>query len=200
MKQKFFVFVMLTLLLAWCSFGWGDTMQEHKRNEASDYCEQNWWTIEIVPDSWGEWWKCNFDDWSFCEEWAFFHGECSQNWWNWNTVVLEDIQELQGDENLSLEEKEEISELVEEIQEHDDAANLEKIFLDSTCTQEVKQCEDGTYVGRVGENCEFAQCPWYNLDEDAVQQLLNEHNSTWSELSESDIDLMNEFIEAFTQN
>lgn len=200
MKQKFFVFVMLTLLLAWCSFGWDDTMQEHKRNEASDYCEQNWWTIEIVPDSWWEWWKCNFDDWSFCEEWAFFHGECSQNWWNWNTVVLEDIQELQGDENLSLEEKEEISELVEEIQEHDDAANLEKIFLDSTCTQEVKQCEDGTYVGRVGEDCEFAQCPWYNLDEDAVQLLLNEHNSTWSELSESDIDLMNEFIEAFTQN
>jgi hypothetical protein len=27
------------------------------------------------------------------------------------------------------------------------------------CTQEVKQCPDGSYVGRTGPNCEFAQCP-----------------------------------------
>ena len=27
------------------------------------------------------------------------------------------------------------------------------------CTQEVKQCPDGSYVGRVGPNCEFKQCP-----------------------------------------
>jgi len=27
------------------------------------------------------------------------------------------------------------------------------------CTQEVKQCPDGSYVGRTGPNCEFAACP-----------------------------------------
>lgn len=27
------------------------------------------------------------------------------------------------------------------------------------CTQEVKQCPDGSYVSRTGPNCEFAQCP-----------------------------------------
>ena len=27
------------------------------------------------------------------------------------------------------------------------------------CTQEAKQCSDGSYVGRVGPNCEFAVCP-----------------------------------------
>lgn len=27
------------------------------------------------------------------------------------------------------------------------------------CTQEAKQCPDGSYVGRVGPNCEFAKCP-----------------------------------------
>ena len=27
------------------------------------------------------------------------------------------------------------------------------------CTQEAKQCPDGSYVMRVGSNCEFTQCP-----------------------------------------
>ncbi|HUV80989.1 MAG TPA: hypothetical protein VMW21_00490 [Patescibacteria group bacterium] len=27
------------------------------------------------------------------------------------------------------------------------------------CTQDVKLCPDGSYVGRVGPNCEFALCP-----------------------------------------
>ena len=27
------------------------------------------------------------------------------------------------------------------------------------CTQEAKQCADGTYVGRTGPNCSFAACP-----------------------------------------
>ena len=27
------------------------------------------------------------------------------------------------------------------------------------CTQEAKQCPDGSYVGRTGKNCEFAKCP-----------------------------------------
>lgn len=27
------------------------------------------------------------------------------------------------------------------------------------CTQEAKQCSDGSYVGRTGKNCAFAQCP-----------------------------------------
>jgi hypothetical protein len=27
------------------------------------------------------------------------------------------------------------------------------------CTQEAKQCPDGSYVGRTGPKCEFAPCP-----------------------------------------
>ena len=27
------------------------------------------------------------------------------------------------------------------------------------CTQEAKQCPDGSYVGRSGPRCEFAACP-----------------------------------------
>jgi len=27
------------------------------------------------------------------------------------------------------------------------------------CTQDAKLCPDGSYVGRVGPNCEFTSCP-----------------------------------------
>ena len=34
-------------------------------------------------------------------------------------------------------------------------AVIEEIF----CTQDVKLCPDGSYVGRVSPNCEFVSCP-----------------------------------------
>lgn len=39
------------------------------------------------------------------------------------------------------------------------------------CTDEAKQCPDGSYVGRTGPNCEFAQCPSGNVacQQDAKQ-------------------------------
>ena len=30
---------------------------------------------------------------------------------------------------------------------------------DFSCTQDAKQCPDGSYVSRTGSNCEFAECP-----------------------------------------
>ena len=47
------------------------------------------------------------------------------------------------------------------------------------CTQEAKLCPDGTYVGRTGPNCEFAECPtasgcknlwWYDNEHSTCQQ------------------------------
>ena len=32
----------------------------------------------------------------------------------------------------------------------------------TVCTQEAKQCPDGSYVNRTGKNCEFAKCPAIN--------------------------------------
>ncbi|GEM_PF-1474340 len=32
----------------------------------------------------------------------------------------------------------------------------------TTCTQELKICPDGTGVGRIGPNCEFALCPQFD--------------------------------------
>lgn len=47
--------------------------------------------------------------------------------------------------------------------ENDDALEIPiKFAKDSNpvfCTQDVKLCPDGSYVGRTGPNCEFATCP-----------------------------------------
>jgi len=39
------------------------------------------------------------------------------------------------------------------------------------CTQEAKICPDGTAVGRIGPNCEFAQCPGEDVFKDSVKEL-----------------------------
>ncbi len=39
------------------------------------------------------------------------------------------------------------------------SASITLAETDVMCTQEAKQCPDGSYVGRTGPNCEFAKCP-----------------------------------------
>lgn len=34
----------------------------------------------------------------------------------------------------------------------------------TACTEEAKLCPDGSYVGRIGPNCEFAECPKSKCD------------------------------------
>lgn len=55
-----------------------------------------------------------------------------------------------------------------------------KISKDSNqqkaCTEEAKLCDDGSYVGRTGPNCEFALCPVVNnqkIENDDQQQIAN---------------------------
>lgn len=38
------------------------------------------------------------------------------------------------------------------------------------CQADAKLCPDGSAVGRVGPDCEFAECPEYNNDEKTVVQ------------------------------
>lgn len=200
MNKNLFILWILVLFLSWCSLIVNNNDVSQSPNPASVFCEKNWWTLEIVPDSWWEWWKCNFEDGSFCEERAYYHWECSPNRWNWNTIELEDMQEMQNDENISQETKDEITNLVWEIQDHEEINNLWKNTENTvTCTTDVKKCDDWTYVSRVWEDCEFASCPWYVLDESAIQEKIKNYKSSWSELDESDIDLMNDIIDSVLQ-
>jgi len=37
--------------------------------------------------------------------------------------------------------------------------NISSSTQSVACTQEAKECPDGSYVGRTGPHCEFAACP-----------------------------------------
>lgn len=164
MKQKIIIATMLSWIIAltWCSLiQQTENWQNETPNPASVFCEENGGTLEIIPDEWGTRWNCNFDDGSFCEERAYYHGECSPGRWNGNTIELQEIEEIQDDENLSQEEKKEVSNLIEEIQEHDESVQI---------------------------------------DESVVDDTLKKYESSWENLEESDIDLMNEIIDMVTQN
>ena len=195
MKQKTLIsFLSIGVLcLSWCTLVPENTVQEEV-NPASKYCEQNGWILEIVPDEWWSRWKCNFEDGSFCEEWAYYHWECSPGRWNGNTIEMEEIQD---NEDISQEDKKEISEVVEEIEEINDTEKLEE--QSTTCTADVKMCDDWTYVSRGWPNCEFWTCPGEKLSEDVIKEVLKKHENTWSELNEQDIDLMNEIIDIITE-
>lgn len=38
------------------------------------------------------------------------------------------------------------------------------------CAQDAKQCPDGSYVSRVGSECEFAKCPNYEKEKEGLMQ------------------------------
>ena len=187
--------LILIVLLAWCSLiSQENDPQTEIANPASEYCKENRWNLEIVPDVWWSRWKCNFDDGSFCEEWSYYHGECSPGRWDGNSIQIEDIE---NNNEINEEEKDEIVELVEEISKDESYNENDTVIV---CTTDVKRCDDGSYVSRWWPNCEFLDCPWTGFDENILEQTLQEYKSSWSNLTESDIDLMNEIIDIVTQN
>jgi hypothetical protein len=45
------------------------------------------------------------------------------------------------------------------------------------CTTEAKMCPDGSYVGRTGPKCEFAECPPTNNDQTLIQARIGQEAS-----------------------
>lgn len=70
-------------------------------NPASVYCEENGWTLLLEEGAW----LCMFPDGSYCEEWAFFNGECNPGDIMYNTVDEEipsvSTSEIYSDEDLT---------------------------------------------------------------------------------------------------
>jgi putative hemolysin len=54
------------------------------------------------------------------------------------------------------------------------------------CTMEAKLCPDGSAVGRVGPNCEFAACPTNANMANPASVYCEEHNGTLQIIDESD--------------
>ena len=53
----------------------GDTVW--MANPASVNCVEKWWELEIRDWNGWQYWICKFSDWTECEEWEFFRGECT---------------------------------------------------------------------------------------------------------------------------
>jgi len=52
-------------------------MQSLSESPAAQYCENNWWNLDISVDELsGVYGMCNFDDWSVCEVVEYFRWEC----------------------------------------------------------------------------------------------------------------------------
>ncbi len=61
-------------------------------NPASEYCLNQWWSYEIVSNEKDIYGECAFSDWSVCEQWALYKGECNP----WDSLN-EEIQVPQFD-------------------------------------------------------------------------------------------------------
>jgi len=72
----------------------------------------------------------------------------------------------------------------------------EKVIEPTTCTADVKQCNDGSYVSRWWPNCEFSPCPWENLDKNTNIII---DNATWNEKLDTDeiIDKLTEYSKSW---
>lgn len=72
----------------------------------------------------------------------------------------------------------------------------EKTIEMPTCTADVKQCNDGSYVSRWWPNCEFSPCPWEDLDKD-IDTIIDE--AQWNKKLDTDeiIDKLTEYSKSW---
>ncbi len=200
-------------------------------NPASVYCEENGGTLEILNDQWWSVGICYFADWSFCEERDFYNWDCQaksdenqeittgENNQNitWRNGVI-DFASCEAQWNLIMESyprqcrSKDWQIFIEQIDSEennlitwwntDDKNNTWNMVA---CTMDAKQCPDGTRVGRIAPNCDFAPCPDTETnkstqkDNKSISDIFEEHkqkdsyDEEW--LTEDDIDLMEKIIE-----
>jgi len=76
-KKLFFSFISLFLMIYGCSTqNNANPTAPGLANPASVSCLEKGGKIEIKETSAGQQGICRFSDGSFCDEWAFFRGEC----------------------------------------------------------------------------------------------------------------------------
>jgi putative hemolysin len=85
MKRVLFVVILAALLIAACG---GDATPESDTfdsplgmpNPASKFCEDQGYTLQMREEAGGTVGYCIFPDGNECEEWAFFNGECGDEY------------------------------------------------------------------------------------------------------------------------
>lgn len=198
MKTKVLIIlgIWCLVIMSWCQQT--NTQQEPVQiaNPASEFCEQNWWALELIFDNWESYGVCNFEDWSFCEEREYYRGECQPKW---NTTL-----------NLVADSFESCTKLGNPIQESyprkctskDWITFVEGIDELTVCPSDAKICPDWSVVTRTWNECHFETCATNqnnNQDIETINDIFDEYkksdaiNNTW--LTQEDIDLMEKVVD-----
>ena len=106
-------------------------IQTLRESPAAEYCENNWWIVEIKTDN-EIYWVCNFEDWSACEILEYFRWECLSDSENSDVLYCSDWLNCKNEEpedlNSWIENINNIENINEEILDDDD---LDEIDIDS---------------------------------------------------------------------
>ncbi|MFH0978211.1 MAG: DUF333 domain-containing protein [Candidatus Woesearchaeota archaeon] len=146
MKKIFLVLTILGLLTLFACKS-GNTGSTQIANPASVNCVDKGGKLDIITATDGsQQGMCTLTDGTKCEEWAYYRGECP------TACALCAQLAPPGPEfcvNGNI------------IPATPDACGCvgAPTCEAAACTQEAKVCPDGSAVGRVGPNCEFAPCP-----------------------------------------
>ena len=76
------------VLLAWCGKTEVVPVEENAEvpNPASVFCEENSGSLFFeIDEEWNQTGLCMFEDWSYCEEWAYYRAECQPGEIMYNT-------------------------------------------------------------------------------------------------------------------
>lgn len=206
MKTKIFWIFLLSsvLLLTGCLKQKASDNVVGIANPASVYCEENWWTLELIFDNWESYGICHFENWKTCEEREFFRGECSSDEYTWlvDEININDfesckeawnpiketypatcfynnntfVQEIEDDKENNAYSWKDYKENILYSWENNIITTWNK---DETiyCTMDAKQCPDWSYVSRSWPKCEFAPCPNIKdkANEISITDIFKEH-------------------------
>jgi hypothetical protein len=116
-------------------------------NPASTNCINTGGTLEIVDTNAGQVGMCTLPSGKVCEEWALFRGECSPN-------ICGTCPELSPPAPGFCSDGKIVAGIT------DDCGCTSPPTCEAVaCTMDAMACSDGTYVGRVAPDCNFAPCP-----------------------------------------
>lgn len=121
-------------------------------NPASTYCVQQGGTVQIVDTADGQRGNCILKNGQVCDEWDYYRDTCNPNMPAKNCPNISNpgpdfcpngtIIPPMKDNHGCLE-----------------APTCQSTTEPVACTMDAKACPDGTFVGRIPPNCEWASCP-----------------------------------------
>ena len=140
------IFLTIVLVLLGCATK-QHTDNTQIANPASVFCEKNSGKLAIITAADGsQSGECTLADGTKCEEWAYYRGECPKKCGSCPQLASPS-SDFCKDGKIVPSAPDECGCV--------GASTCEPV----ACTMDAKTCPDGSFVGRIAPNCEFAPCP-----------------------------------------